>query len=75
MLGENGSKIVDTHFWGGFGSEHTGALAFDKNGDIVVTGRTTSIDMFTTPMVIQPISPGFNSGFLCRYSPSEDRLL
>lgn len=75
IVSENGTAIEDTHFWGGFGSEALGSLEYDKNGDIVVGGRTTSGDMFTTPGVIQPTSAGFGAGFVARYSPKEDGLV
>jgi fibronectin type 3 domain-containing protein len=75
IMAENGTAIEDTHFWGGFGSEALASLEFDKNGDIVVGGGTTSLDMPTTPGVIQPHATGFNAGFVARYSPSKDAIV
>ncbi|UCC92880.1 MAG: SBBP repeat-containing protein [Thermoplasmata archaeon] len=74
-LDENGSHIVDTFFWGGFGSEVANCLVFAPNGDIVVGGRTTSMDMFTTPGVFQPTRPCFSSGFICLFTPYTGRMV
>jgi hypothetical protein len=74
-MNENGSHIVDTFFWGGFGSELANCLVFAPNGDIVVGGRTTSMDMFTTPGAFQPTRPCFSSGFICRFTPSTDKMV
>jgi fibronectin type 3 domain-containing protein len=74
-LNENGSRIVDTWFWGGFGSELTASLEHAPNDEIVVVGRTTSMDMYVTPNAFQPTRPCFSSGFVARYSPTANRLV
>jgi hypothetical protein len=74
-MSENGSRIVDTFFWGGFGSELASTMAFAANGDIVVIGRTSSMGMFTTPGAFQSTRPSFNSGFISRITPSTNEIV
>ncbi len=75
ILNKNLSRIVDTNFWGGFGSETAFCLEFDRNDDIVVGGRTTSMGFYTTAGAFQRERPSFTSGFVARYSPSEETIL
>jgi fibronectin type 3 domain-containing protein len=74
-LNENGTRIVNTFFWGGFGSEKATTLAYAPNGDIVVGGGTSSMGMFTTPGAFQPVRPCFNSGFLSRINPATKEMV
>jgi fibronectin type 3 domain-containing protein len=72
MLNAKGSAMVAFQYWGGYSSEMANALEFDSNGDAIVGGRTSSMDFFTTPGVYQEVRPSFASGFVSRYSPSDD---
>ncbi len=75
ILNENGSRIVNTCFWGGSGSELATCLEFDANGDIVVGGYTSSMDFRVTPGAFQQVRPSFQSGFVSKYSPGKREIL
>ena len=75
VVSGDGSSMVCSNFWGGYEAEMATSLAFDRNGDIVVAGTTSSDDFWSTPDVYQPRKTCFQSAFVSRYCPHTDEVL
>lgn len=55
LSGQDGSIIFSTYF-GGSRAEYSGDIAFDPNGNLVITGQTDSTDFPT----VNPLQPNLN---------------
>lgn len=73
-LDRSGNILTSTYF-GGSGSDSLSSIALDTAGNIDVAGKTSSLDLPTTPGTMQPstIVPPWNSfapaGFLAQFAP------
>ena len=76
VMNENGSQMENCWVWDSIGGEGASSLEWDRNGDIVVAGYSSSPALMTTPGVYQPTKPtGGVCGFVARYSVRQDRLI
>ncbi len=75
VLDANLTRLENCWVWDGIGGEMATTLEFDKNGDIVVAAYTSSPGLMTTPEAYQRSKPGGCSGFVARYSVTDDMLL
>jgi hypothetical protein len=82
-LSADGSRLLYSTFIGGSGREGAPALALDRDGSVVITGSTGSVDFPTTPGAVQPTfhgGTGTDEGvptdaFAAKLSPSGSRLV
>jgi hypothetical protein len=65
----NGQMIFST-YWGGNGSDYVERLATDAQGNVYVTGHTSSSNFRTTPGAFQPSHRGMVDGFVSKLSPN-----
>ena len=76
VMSANGSQMENCWVWDGIGGEAASSLEWDRNGDIVVAGYSSSPVFMTTPGVYQPSKPTRGvCGFVARYSVTQDRLI
>jgi hypothetical protein len=69
-----GNRLWST-FYGGGGSTYANAIASDLNGNIYITGYTTSATAIATTGSFQPgFSGGSYDGFVVKFNPSGVRL-
>ncbi|MFX0092329.1 MAG: SBBP repeat-containing protein [Candidatus Hodarchaeota archaeon] len=69
----NGSKVFSTYL-GGNGEEYAEGVAFDANGNIVITGQTTS-NNFPTFEAYQENKNGSWDAFITKLSPDGQSLI
>ncbi|MEI7727477.1 MAG: SBBP repeat-containing protein, partial [Bacteroidota bacterium] len=61
-------------YYGGTGMDDAFSVTLDKNGNILLTGPTTSTDNIATPGSYQPVLAGGTDAFLAKYTPGGQRL-
>ena len=65
-LNSNGSALVYSTYLGGSGDDNAYGIAVDPNGNVYLTGGTSSSDFPVTPGVYQPRSGGLNDVFVTK---------
>lgn len=73
-LDASGSTLLYADFIGGSSADYGAALALDGNGDVYVTGSTTSSD-FPLVNAYQGVQPGPYTGFVTKLSANGSTLL
>ncbi len=63
-------SLVYSTYLGGTGNEEVRAMAFDANGDLLLTGYTLSTDFPTTNDAIRTINSGANDAFVVVFNPA-----
>lgn len=74
-LSPNLNNLSFSTFIGGTGLDAAYSLQFGVNGDILVTGGTTSNDFPTTAGSLNPTSLGNTDGWLARLNPTATNLI
>jgi uncharacterized protein (TIGR03437 family) len=65
-----GSQLLQLAFIGGNAAETANALAFDPNGNVVLTGITRSPDFPSTPGAFQSVPGGKDDAFAAKLTPA-----
>lgn len=73
-LSSDGQSIIASTFIGGDGEDIGEGIAIDLEGNIVVSGRTWSIDFPTTADAYQETKGGLSDVFIC-HAPFQNRSL
>lgn len=73
-LSPAGTMIFST-YWGGNGTDYIERLATDAQGNVYVTGSTTSTDFRTTAGAFQTSAQGFADGYVSKLSPNGSALI
>ena len=74
-LGFGPSDLIYSSYWGGFGDNEQGALAYDQNGFIYLTGDTDAADFRTLDPLQAANAGGEADGFLSIFDQGGRRLL
>lgn len=75
ILNNDGSRLLNSAFWGGGNNEFGYSLYIDSNGDVVVGGGTSSLDFPTTPGAYQEMVSDLSNGFVLKYRPSTNETI
>lgn len=74
-LSSNLNTLLFSTYVGGTGADAAYSLQFASNGDILVTGGTTSNNFPTTPGTLHPISLGNTDGWLMKINNTATSIL
>jgi hypothetical protein len=75
ILNNDGSRLLNSAFWGGVNNEFGYSLAIDSNDDVIVGGGTSSTDFPTTPGAYQEVVSDLSNGFVLKYRPSTNETI
>jgi hypothetical protein len=75
ILNNDGSRLLNSAFWGGANNEFGYSIAIDSNNDVVIGGGTSSLDFPTTPGVFQEMVSDLSNGFVLKYRPSTNETV
>ena len=67
--------LLYSTYLGGFNSDEGLGIAVDDNGNIYVSGSTTSTDFPTSPGVFQPAYNDYHDIFIAKFNPGGSALL
>jgi hypothetical protein len=65
----SGTALIQATYLGGTGPDSTDGVDLTSAGDVLVVGRTSSVDFPTTPGVFDQSFSGGDEGFVTRLSP------
>lgn len=74
-LSPNLNTLLFSTYIGGTGTDAAYSLQFASNGDILITGGTTSSDFPTTPGTLHPTSLGNTDGWLMKINNTATSIL
>ena len=74
-MNANLTALLSSSFWGGSGFETGYGIQLDQNGNIFLSGATTSANMTTTPGVLKPTFGGVVDGYIARFNPGITTIL
>lgn len=74
-LNSTGNAAVYVTYLGGSGEERTPKIAVDEDGNVYVTGVTSSADFPTTHNAFQRKQPGFSAPFVAKLNAGGDSLV
>jgi len=72
-LSPTGNLIYSTYLGGSYGDHSFGGIAVDLNGNVYITGYTSSSD-FPTKNAYQPYLAGYNDAFAAKLSTTGDLI-
>ncbi|UCE39282.1 MAG: SBBP repeat-containing protein [Thermoplasmata archaeon] len=75
ILNNEGSRLLNSAFWGGLNNEFGYSIAIDSNGDVVVGGGSSSMDFPTTSGAYQETVNDLSNGFVLKYRPSTNETV
>lgn len=73
-LSPDGGSLVFSTFFGGSGGDGANGVDVDENGNIIMTGTTTS-NNFPISNALQPSPGGEGDGFVSKFSPNGGQVL
>ena len=74
-LSPDGTQLIFATYLGGTGGDMGGGIAVDPEGNIYVSGATTSADFPTTPGSLQPALAGNTDAFVVKLNPQGSVLI
>lgn len=66
--------IMNSEFYGGTTAEEAFGMAVDNAGNVIIAGRTASINLPVSPTASQTSNAGFDDAFIAKYSASGNLL-
>ena len=74
-LDATGTSLIYSTYIGGRGKDAGNGIAVDSEGNVYVTGRTSSLDFPTTSGALQVVKSGFRTPFVTKLDPTGSSLV
>ena len=69
-----GQRLWGTYYGGSSGEDGCASCPVDKAGNVYICGRTLSTNNISTPGSFQPVTGGWEDGFLVKFNTNGQRL-